>query len=204
MMQLKVIGNLVQAIALCQQLGATIEPEIAKSLNRASHGVKTDVVRTVAKKGIKREELSDWSFQSARPGSVNAKAIIRGQRLGLEKFSPSPFTKMQGHTPNRSGVTVKLLDKPVTFRHAFVNDIYTADLAIWQRKRGATPKVKFYEKGGVRKRLKGRFPLTKLTFLAVPQMADDDDVLEIVVKNAEERYLKQLDHLLDKLTKDFS
>ncbi|MCD8139320.1 MAG: hypothetical protein LUE17_06010 [Planctomycetaceae bacterium] len=144
-----------------------------------------------------------WAFQNARAGSMEAKAIVKGQRLGLEKFHPGPSQKMQGHTHFKNGVLVNLLGNAVRFRHAFINDIYSPELIVWQRKRGATPKVKKYVKNGVVKHMKGRFPVSKLTFVAVPQMADDDDVVEIVVKNAEERYLKQLDHLVDRLVKDF-
>ena len=201
MMELKVFDNLAEAIALYQQLGDKLEPDMAMALNRTSRGVKTDETKLVSQRGIQRSELQDWSFRNARPGDLESQAVVRGRHLGLEKFGPDPSRKMEGQT--KGGVSVNLMGKTVQFKHAFLGGIYGKELKVWQRKQGANPKVETYTKGGKTVRLKGRFPVNRLTFVSVPQIADDDDIVDIVVQNAEGRFLKQFDHLVNRLVENF-
>lgn len=203
MIETKVFNNLEEALQLYAELGDKLEPEMAMASNRAMRGVKTDVTKQIAKtRGVKRSELKDWKFRNARPGDMEALAVIAGKRLPVDMFGPSPSSVMTGRTSG--GVSVSLAGKSVIFRHAFVGRVYDAQPQVLQRKPGATPKQDFYVKAGERKRLKGRFPLNRLFFVSVAQMADDDDVVDIVVKNAQGRVLSQFDHLIDRLLKGYA
>ncbi len=45
MINLKVFSNLAEALELYGQLGDKLEPDMAKAMNRAGHGVRTDEVK---------------------------------------------------------------------------------------------------------------------------------------------------------------
>ena len=208
MIELKVFDNLEQAMQLYAELGDKLAPEMSMALNRAARGVKTDVSRyIVSQRGIKRDEVKDWKFQNAKPGDFESLAVIRGRRLGLENFGPNPNKPMEGTTSG--GVTVNIMGKSTQFRHAFAHDLWSkkyrqtvggqGDIFIMQRKRGARPKRHYDSRG---RRLIGRFPLYKLTAVSVPQIADDDDVVDMAVRSVGGRFLSQFDHLIDRLIKE--
>lgn len=192
MIKLKVVSNIDEALQLCQELGSAVAPEMARSLNRVAHGVRTDVTRQIAKtREIARDELKNWSFRSATPENLEAQAIILGKRLGMEKFNPSPNQFMGGKTTG--GVTVSLFGKSQQFRHAFMG-LKTGTPRVLQRDKSFNPKSRNKDP---------RFRLKNITAPAVPQMADDKDVVEVVESGAEHRYLQQFDNQINRLLEDF-
>lgn len=194
MMRLKVFENLGQAMALYEELGDKLAPDMAKALNRAAHGVKTDVSRVIpATRGVSKEEVKDWKFKTAKPDDIEAFATIAGKRLGMESFiaSPRPWSP----TPAKGGLSIDFLGRSHRFRHAFMGLKTTDPVRVLERETGDNPKSKNKDP---------RYRLKHLTTVAVPQMADDDDVVAIVSQKAAERFLKQFDHLMDRLIKDFA
>ena len=228
MMNLKVFDNLEQAISFFHGLGDALEPEMAKSLNAAARGIKTDVTKRLAsQRGISRDELKGWDFRYARPGDLESQAVVSGQRLGLEKFAPNPSTVMHGRTSG--GVKVDLMGKSVQFRHAFMGlkKDQKGGLKVFERDRkhlsvASIPEHASPEAVRVRrKRLRPaprdyygnsefispsdwNYKLHRLTAVSVPQMADDDDVVEVVIQNLGGRLLKQFDHLVGRLIEDLN
>ena len=199
MIELKVFHNLEDAIEFCRVMGDRLDPEIAKAMNRAAKGIRTDVTKQIATtRDIKRSEMKDWSFRNASAANLEASATIKGARLGLEKFAPRPKRVMDGRTSG--GVQVTIFGKQVQLRHGFMHSFRSGDLQVLQRKKGAQPKNDFDSQG---RRLKGRFPVYHPTAVAVPQMADDDDVVDKATEGYGERYLKQFDHLVDRLIQEY-
>lgn len=201
MIELKVFDNLEDAVKFCLGMGdGRLDPDIAKAMNRAMRGVRTDVNREiVSSRGIRRSELKDWKFRNAKPGDLESLAVISGRRLGLEKFSPSPSRVMEGNR-NGGGVSVNIMGKQVHLRHAFMHDFRSGDLQVLQRKKGARPKTDYDDSG---RRLKGRFPVYHPTAVSVPQIADDDDIVEVAVKSTGGRFLDQFDHLIERLIREY-
>lgn len=212
MMELKVFDNFEQAMQFYVSMGDKLEPEMAMALNQAAQSVKSGVNKhIVSRKGISRDEVKDWTFRKARPGDLESLAIISGKRLGLEKFNPDPKKPMEGRTTG--GVTVNIMGKRVPIRHAFVHDLWSkkyrdlvgggGDFFVMLRKKGARPKQSYVMQGNEKKRLIGRFPMFRLTAVSVPQIADDDDSVEIAIRSAGRRFLSQFDHLVDRLMKEY-
>ena len=193
MMQLKVFSNLAEALELYEQLGDKLEPEMAKAMNRAAHGVRTDQVKLISQRGIGREELKDWQFLNARPGNMVAEAIMKGPRLGLEAFAPNPASFMGGVT--QGGVTVNLMGEAHRFAHAFMGLKTSSPVRVLEREKGANPRSKNKEK---------RYRLRHLETVSVVQVADDEEIVDVVVLNAQERFLKQFDHLISRLVEEYS
>lgn len=203
MIELKFFDNFGQAMQVYGELGDRLAPEMSMALNRAAVGIKTDVTRQVATtRQIKRAELRDWKIHKSSPADLRTESILGGKRLGLEKFKPRPSGVMTGRTSG--GVTVNLGGKTVQFRHAFTGQIWDAAPKVFERNRDKRPKQDYYLKAGKKKRLIGRFPLSRLAFITVPQMADDDDVVEVVIAKAEERFLAQFDHVVNRLVERFA
>lgn len=132
---------------------------------------------------------------------MEALAVIAGKRLPLENFKTSPSSVMEGKTTG--GVSVLLAGKSIPFRHAFRHNPYSGEIQVLERKRGARPKVDWIIKKGKKKWIKGRFPLNRMYFVSVSQMADDDDVVDIAVRNAQGRFLSQFDHVVDRLLEGY-
>lgn len=210
MIEVAVTSNIEMIQRQLSTLDEKLRPEISKSLNRANHGVKTDAKRQIARtRNLKHTspEMDDWGFYDSTPDDLEAKAVIMGRRIGLEKFmKPGDLGKMEGRTSG--GVTVNMLGKSVHFRHGFAHDVHANEILIRQRKVGARRTVgarvlpKVDPKSG--KRLHGRFPLKHLKTISAPQMADDDDVTKVVAAGAAKRYQKQFDHQLKRLLEEYA
>lgn len=192
MIELKMFGNLAEALELYEQLGEQLEPDMAKAMNRMTHGIRTDVVKQVAGRGISRVELEDWKFMNARPGDMIAKAIMNGPRLGLETFAPNPSTFMGGVT--QGGVSVNIMGEAHRFAHAFMGLKNSDPVRVLEREKGKNSKSKNKDK---------RYRLRHLETVSVTQIADDEEIVEVVVLNAQNRFVKQFDHLLGRLVEEF-
>ncbi len=192
MINLKVVNNLAEALELYEQLGDMLEPDVAKAMNRAARGIRTDAVKIISQRGIAREELDDWKFWNARPGDMLSEASIRGPRLGLELFAPRPSEFMGGVT--QGGVSVNLMGEAHRFTHAFMGLKNSEPVRVLEREKRANSKSKNKDK---------RYRLRHLSTVSVAQIADDDEVVDIVVPKAEERFLKQFDHLVSRLVEEY-
>ncbi len=185
-------SNLAEAIELYEQLGEKLEPDMAKAMNRMAHGIRTDEVKLVSQRGIARDELKDWKFLNARPGDMVSRAIMSGPRLGLEKFTPNPSAFMGGIT--QGGVSVNLMGEAHRFAHAFMGLKTSSPVRVLEREKGANSRSKNKEK---------RYRLRHLETVSVAQVGDDEEIVDIVVLRAQERFLKQFDHLLGRLVEEY-
>lgn len=192
MMKLKCFENFEEAMQLYATLGAALEPEMAMALNSAAKGVETDVMKQLSVKGIERDLVEDWDFRKAKPGDLESQAVIAGKRLGLENFDPTPNKFMGGVT--KGGVSVNILGKREQFRHTFMGLKTTNPVRVLEREKEFNPRSKNKDP---------RFRLSHLTLVSVPQVADNDDVVKIVVQNAGKRYLKRFDHVIDRLLEQY-
>lgn len=200
MIEMKVFSNIEEAIGLCMAMQKELAPEISKSLNRAVHGIKTDVSRAiVSRHGIKRSEVKDWTPKYANPNELEAEMTVAGKRLGLEKFVKSKLKRMEGGQ-NKGGVTIDYMGKSVHLPKAFTHDVHTGTMRVLRREKGARNLPRESTRNG--KRLWGRFPLSRLTAKSVPQHADDDDIVDVAVSGAEARFLQQFDHLVGRLMEE--
>ncbi len=188
MINLKVVNNLAEALELYEQLGEKLEPEMAKAMNRAAHGIRTDEVKLISQRGIARDELQGWQFMNARPGDMVSNAIMKGSRLGMEKFSPSPSSFMGGIT--QGGVSVNLMGEAHRFAHAFMGLKTSNPVRVLERAKGGGSKG-------------NRYRLRYLKTVSVVQIADDEEIIDVVVPKVEERFLKQFDHVVGRLVEEY-
>ncbi len=212
---MKTSENIGQALALYAHLGDMLAPEMSMALNRAAFGVRTDVNRKLAAQtNLTQDEIDEfckWTFHRSKEDDLVAHAIIKGKRIPLEELSPSPSTIMGGKTSG--GVTVNLLGKSGTFKHAFIGKIFgdaPRRSRVWLRQSHKTPKVDYVEKYNAKKRrrekiwIKHRFPVANMTARSIPQVADDAEVVESVIKGADKRVSKQFVHRVHRLVEDYS
>ncbi len=219
MIELKVFSNADEALAFFGKMDYLLAPEVSMSLNRATHAVRTAVRRRLVKRSggaIERAEMGNDSFtvKTAKPADLEANATITGKRLPMEKFVTSPMKVMGGRT--KGGVQVNLNGQAVSLKKAFLGRIPRgSELQVWQRnvkvgdiKNSGRGKMEDVALGGgwIHSRtqeyqLKGRFPVAHLTFMAIPQIAEQEDVVEYVVDTAQAAFIKQFDHQMDRIWK---
>lgn len=218
MIELKIFKNLPEAIAFCQKLGDYMNADISKSLNRAAFGLRTDAKRQiVARRGVKGSNVDTkkWGIVKATPQKLMSGTVIKGRRIGFDELKLKVNkTRRKKGVQKGAGITVPISGKQVRFRHAFSDDIYSDTVKVWNRvlpnsknnrKKARRPMPDYYtNRKGEEKRLKGRFPVANLATVSIPQMADDDDIVEEVASGAHDRFLKQLDHLVDQRVKGFN
>lgn len=218
MTPLKIFSNLPEAMTFCQKLGDYMNTDISKSLNRAAFGLRTDAKRqVVARRGVKgsKIDVKNWGILKSTPQNLTSGTIIKGGRIGFDelKHKVNKTRKKKG-AQKGAGITVPINGKQIRFRHAFSDDIYSDAVKVWNRvlpnsksnrKKTRRPMPDYYtNKKGEEKRLRGRFPVASLATVSIPQMADDDDIVEEVASGAHDRFLKQLDHLVDQRVKGFN
>lgn len=193
MIKLKVFSNYADAVAFCAGLGDKLAPEMSKALNRALAGIKTDAIRSMVKDhGVEQSEAKeDWNILRSSSRNLEGKTTVYGTRPGLEAFSPNPAGPMMGVTTG--GVTVNIRGTVARLPKAFMGLKTTNPTRVLRREKGDNPKSRNKEK---------RYRLNHLTARSIPQVADDEDVTDTVVAGAEKRFVKQLDHLVDRLIQE--
>ena len=163
-----------------QTLGDRARPLLAKSLNRALRGVRTDASResrTVY--NVKAKQVrSSFVLQQAGKTNLTASARSRGQPISLRHFGARPRTP-EARTPKR-GVSVKVMGSRKTIPGSFMARMPGGGIGVFRRKQGA-----------------GRLPIRRLAGPSVPQMLDHEDVQPQLESGAWQRFEKTLDHEID-------
>lgn len=207
----KIFSNIEQALWFYEKLGEYAAKDISRALNRANMGIRTDVNRHLAKtRDVRREDMKNWVFIKSTPAKLQAQAIIKGPRLGFEKLVKKRSIRIMDGKQKSGGLIVNIKGERTAFRHAFLHDRRKKDnrgkdpmkIFAWQRKRGA--KNFNHAAADETVRLKGRHAWMRLKTQSVPQMADDPDVDEYTTIGAQDRFLKQLNHLVDQRVKGFN
>lgn len=220
MLTLKYFNNGDEVIAVYAQLGDKLKPEMAMALNRASTGFKSAAKKKIVAESfgkLKSADVDDWSFSRATTADLEAVEEIAGRRIDLKRFVPDlestigkpPKAGLTAHLPFLGTKTIKsgFAAALGTKKHvrAYTRDVKSEPL----RRRIAKhkPKRDFYTRGAGDNEekvwLKGRFPIVCMTFMAVPQMAEDEKVIEAGMEKAEINFFKQMDHRIDRLVKEF-
>lgn len=225
MITLKWYGNSDRVIALYAELGDKLRPELARALNAGSKGLKSAVKKEILAKSFSQltkgdVDDSNWSFQKATEDELTTVERISGKRFGIERFIPDleaayknrsksglsvnlPFV---GSKTMRSGFAAKL-DRGKKKIRAYTRDPRSEPLR--RRLAKNQPKRDFYKKKakeGEKEKtvwLKHRFPIASMTFMAIPQLAEDKEVVTAGEEKAAINFFKQADHLLHRLMEQY-
>ena len=174
-----------------RNLGRRAEQPLARAINRAIQGVRTDLVdgarehynvkaKTVRGAIDLTRARASTAKQSRR---LDARIRVSGSTLPLYSFGPRP-RRPTPQRPPRVGVSVQVMKGSGRSKipGAFVADLPARGLGIYRRagRIGNTDK------------------LISLHTVSVPQMVDHDRVLERVESGAQERFSKNLEHEVDR------
>lgn len=163
------------------------EKAIARAINRALEGARTDAVKAICREyQIKPTDVRrTFHIARARPGKLEAQVISTGGAIPLIKFKVSPKSppSQKKKTPQERKVVVA----GVRFGTA-ENMPYSF---IVRAKNGYT---------GVFSRVGDRsLPIKQRYGPAVPQMLGHENVLRFIEERAHERLDKELQHQIDYL-----
>jgi len=178
-MQINIDGTeLVSAQKILETFGSAARPLIAKSLNRANRGTRTDASKNVRQEyNVKaRRVKGSFTMQSASRRNLTAAARSSGEPISLHHFSPSP--SQPGRRP-RTGVSVKVAKSRKKITGSFLARMPNGGLGVFKRSG------------------RSRLPIQKLRGPSVPQMLDHDNVLPEIESGAEDRFSKTLDQEID-------
>lgn len=183
-------------------LGKNSSRAQADALNRTLAGMRTDATRLMVKQsGVKRPEIFR-SFTlikaNGRDASPSAAVVIKGRPIPLLKYGARPATPMTGRT--RGGVRVRLHGERIRFAHMFVSTMSSGHTGVFSRSRTELMKSQT-GKGGQTVR-KNRPAIDEEYRSSVPQMADRDDIKDVVMEKAlvrfDQRFRQQTRRFLDK------
>lgn len=164
--------TLQRSRVLLRNLPGGYEKALARSINRALSGMRTDAVKLTRESfTAKARPLRDSiSFKRAKPSDLNGEFISRGSRLGLGEFAVRPRTDTTGRRRRR--VTAKVRrGEPFEVKRGFV----------WNR-------------GVFRRSGAARLPVEHMTGRAAPEMMEDPEVMEKLTDAANDRLEKRLRH----------
>jgi hypothetical protein len=156
--------------------------ELAQAANRAMDASVTYSVRGVASAyramRVKEIRAGFRVIARARGEDENPTAIgqWRGRPIPLYQFRAVPRSVMTGQT---TGGVSALLKKTENFRHAFIARMKSGHTGVFERTASK------------------RNPIDEMFGPSVPQMVDDEDILEPAQKAAEERFSERFLHAID-------
>lgn len=165
---------------ILKKLGNKTDRVLADSTNRALQGMRTDGTKLiVSDSGIVRKRVfSAFKIIKSGPNSPTGRVDIFGRPIGLVNFKHTPKNQMTGKT--KGGVRVKLGQKTVIFKHAFVAEMRSGHVGIFERQRGIKTRT-------------GREKLQELFGPSIPQFAGRQHITQTVQKNATARFLKRFE-----------
>lgn len=170
--------DLVSAQKVLESFGDAARPMVAKALNRATRGIRTDASKMTRQEyNVKARQIrGSFSVRPATRSSLSAAAVSKGGAISLRHFNPLP--SKPGRRP-RDGVSVKVTRTRKKIPGSFVARMPNGSLGVFQRKG------------------RSRLPIKKLYGPSVPQMLDHDNVLPDLQDGATLRFNKNLDHEID-------
>ncbi|MCP3923336.1 MAG: hypothetical protein GY714_12200 [Desulfobacterales bacterium] len=152
-------------------IGDKANGALARSVNRTIQGVKTDSVRSVRENyNVKAASVrKGFSFKKANRRSSNASALVRGSRISLREFGVRPNSL---RSRPKVGLSVRVGRQRKTIRSSF----FSKGKHIYRRVE------------------KSRLPVEKLLGPSIPQMMNNEEVVNNVEKSAVERFEKNFKH----------
>jgi hypothetical protein len=170
--------ELVSAQKILENFGDAARPIIAKAINRATRGIRTDAARQARSEYNIRARQVRGSFvvTPAKKNRLYAAAVSKGGAISLRHFNPQPSNP--GRRP-KAGVSVKVSRTRKKIPGSFVARMPNGTLGVFQRSG------------------RSRLPIKKLYGPSVPQMLDHDNVLPKLQDGATSRFNKNLDHEID-------
>jgi hypothetical protein len=159
---------------------------LSAALNKTATGAKTDTVRILSKAyTVKQKDLREAISvgKKASPSSLTASVLGRYVTMPLSRFSIRP--RSIGKKRPRGGITA-------TVKRGESKKIKSAFIVMV----GAKPLVMM--RAGAK-----RLPIKKLYGPSIPYMMDNDGVAEQVMKLAQARLDKNLDHEIARIEKGF-
>ncbi|MBK5073230.1 phage tail protein [Budviciaceae bacterium CWB-B4] len=180
-------GQMGISSRLLRQLGPNADKALADASNRTAAGMRTDATRLIVKdSGLKRPVIFT-AFRivkaSGKVGGSSAQVIIDGSPLPLFLNAPKPSKPMTGKT--KGGVTVKLGARRVNFQHAFIAQMASGRVGIFERQVGVRGDS-------------GREKIRELYGPSVPQLAERDHITEEVNQKARERFNQRFNQQADR------
>ncbi|GHV50412.1 hypothetical protein FACS1894216_02560 [Synergistales bacterium] len=162
------------------------EKAIARSVNRALEGARTDAIKTIcAEYAIKPSEVrKTFHIIRASAGKLTGQIISAGGPIPLIKFNVKPKKP-----PNQKDVKIGRrrtvvagvkFGNAVAMPHSFVAQMKSGHIGVFARKSGSRTIKQHYSP-------------------AVPQMLGNKDVLKYIEEQAHERLDKELRHQISYL-----
>ena len=199
-MQIKIDSSeLKHAEKLLESMGKKAKPMVAKSINRALRGVPLDASKKARETyNVKSTQIKgSFKIEHANKNSLSGFAESKGGPISLYHFNPRP--RKPGPPWPKRGVSVKVKSTRKMIPGAFIGTLA----------KGGDPAKKARSSYAVFMRVPGKYMrsragktkhsqyIKKRSSVSVPQMVDNDDVVDHVEKGANERFNKTLEHELD-------
>ncbi|MBQ9564503.1 MAG: hypothetical protein IJU98_02845 [Synergistaceae bacterium] len=180
-------GRFEEARKLLAHIPGGAEKAVARALNRAMEGARTEAARLM--KDRYTMKVGDFKKQfvivKASPGNLVARIMTRGARVAVTEFKHTPQ-----NPPRQKGIPVAARKKVTTeivagqtkgWSHAFLARMKSGHLGLWTRSNTETTK-------------KGKALIHEFFSLGVPHMFGYGPIIRRVVETASERLDKELDH----------
>ncbi len=159
--------------------GAQAKQAVARAVNRTVKGVRTDAVKAAIREYSIKPPIVRKSIkvEQALNGSLEAAAIATGKRIPLIHFEARP--KQPGGRRPIKGVSVQVKKERKVLKGSFLARLKSGHVGVFQREGD------------------DRLPIEEKRSLAVPQMLENQDVIEEIQEKAENRFDKSLSHEID-------
>ena len=180
---------------ILEQMGRQANPIIARVLNRAITGVRTDITKNVRSVyNVKAQKVRRAvSLDRASKQKLQARADIRSERISLLHFGARP-SSASARAP-RGGVSVHVKTGRYRIPGTFIPRLPGGGTGVFWRVPGRHMSLRLTAGRSPSKHTQA---IEKLTGPSVPQMAENDNVLQGVQQGAVERVQKNLNHEIDR------
>lgn len=180
---------------ILEQMGRQANPIIARVLNRAITGVRTDITKNVRSVyNVKAQKVRrSISLDRASKQKLFARADIRSERISLLHFGARP-SSASARAP-RGGVSVHVKAARQRIPGTFIPSLPGGGTGVFWRVPGRHTTKRLT---GGRSPSKHTQAIQKLTGPSVPQMAENNNVLQGVQQGAVDRVQKNLNHEIDR------
>ena len=161
-----------------QALGTNLKKQVPGVINRVLNRSAT-AARTAASRAVRdnyhvtvKNARATMKISKGTQSRLGAFVLSKGQLVPLDKYKVKPGTVRPGRRTLRK-VAVSKGKTPTAIKGAFMAEVSGA---------------KLFERVG-----KKRLPISRLMGPAIPQLVDNDDVIEVVDKVVMETYAKRMD-----------
>lgn len=178
-------GNaLLEARRRLSRIPGGVETAAARAVNRALTGARTEITRAVRERYTirARDVRQSLSIKRAAKGRLEGEIISRGYKIDLNAshFKVKPRADTTGNRQRH--VTAEIIKgSPQTVERGFIFN------------------TQVFRRVG-----RSRLPIAKQTGPAVPQMLEQDEVLQKTSQALQERFVSRLDHEVKAILNNWS